>query len=161
MGGVGFQQLFILVFLYIALRFQQQVTRERPNGLPQALLLLYATYAVLILITVRIIFRLVEYAQGLDTSIPNHEIYQYIFDSLPMLLALVIFNVIHPGRIMPGKESDFPSRKERKNYLKENTAGNSLHALPTYHPTGFASVPDQIPLQPKPYDAISSYGRDR
>jgi hypothetical protein len=31
-----------------------------------------------------------------------------------MLCSLVILNVIHPGRIMPGKESDLPSRKERK-----------------------------------------------
>jgi hypothetical protein len=31
-----------------------------------------------------------------------------------MLLALVALNVIHPGRIMPGKESDMPSRKARK-----------------------------------------------
>lgn len=31
-----------------------------------------------------------------------------------MLLASVLFNVVHPGRIMQGKESDIPSRKERK-----------------------------------------------
>lgn len=52
MGGVGFQQFFILIFLYIAFRFQQQVKKENPNKLSQALLLLYAEYAVLILITV-------------------------------------------------------------------------------------------------------------
>lgn len=52
MGGVGFQQFFVLVFLYIAFRFQQQVKRENPARLSQALLLLYAEYAVLILITV-------------------------------------------------------------------------------------------------------------
>lgn len=63
---------------------------------------------------VRIIFRLVEYSDGLDSSIPNHEAYQYCLDSLPMLVALVLFNIYHPGKIMPGKASDFPSRKERK-----------------------------------------------
>ena len=62
----------------------------------------------------RIIFRLVEYAQGLTSSIPNHEAYQYCLDSLPMLAALVMFNIVHPGRIMSGKESDIPSRKQRK-----------------------------------------------
>lgn len=62
----------------------------------------------------RIIFRLCEYAQGFKSSIPTHEAYQYCLDSLPMLCALVILNVIHPGRIMPGKASDLPSRKERK-----------------------------------------------
>lgn len=31
-----------------------------------------------------------------------------------MLTALVLLNVVHPGNVMPGKESDLPSRKERK-----------------------------------------------
>ena len=38
----------------------------------------------------------------------------YCLDSLPMLTALVLLNVVHPGNVMPGKESDLPSRKERK-----------------------------------------------
>ncbi|KAL8796587.1 MAG: hypothetical protein Q9182_007332 [Xanthomendoza sp. 2 TL-2023] len=117
MAGVGFQQLFVLVFFYIAFRFQQQIKKEQPSRLPQALALLYTQYAALLLITIRIIFRLIEYSKGLDSTIPNHEAYQYIFDTLPMFIALILFNVIHPGRIMPGAESDFPSRKERKNYF--------------------------------------------
>ena len=35
-----------------------------------------------------------------------------------MLIALIIFNIIHPGKIMAGKENDFPSRKERKNMVQ-------------------------------------------
>jgi hypothetical protein len=62
----------------------------------------------------RIIFRLCEYAQGIQSKIPNHEAYQYCLDSLPMLAALIVLNVSHPGRVMPGKESSLPSRKERK-----------------------------------------------
>ena len=31
-----------------------------------------------------------------------------------MLLAFVLLNIVHPGRIMKGKEADLPSRKERK-----------------------------------------------
>lgn len=62
----------------------------------------------------RIIFRLIEYAQGFKSGVPIHEAFQYCLDSLPMLIALVILNVFHPGRIMPGKESELPSRKQRK-----------------------------------------------
>jgi hypothetical protein len=35
-----------------------------------------------------------------------------------MLLALVALNIIHPGRIMPGNESDMPSRKARKSGVR-------------------------------------------
>ena len=66
----------------------------------------------------RIIFRLVEYSDGLESTIPSHEAYQYCLDSLPMLLALVLLNVVHPGRLMSGKESDMPSRKQRKSGLR-------------------------------------------
>lgn len=62
----------------------------------------------------RIVFRLCEYSSGLNSKIPNHEAYQYCLDSVPMLLAFILLNVVHPGRIMRGKASDIPSRKERK-----------------------------------------------
>ncbi|KFY02917.1 hypothetical protein V490_00365 [Pseudogymnoascus sp. VKM F-3557] len=117
MGGVGFQQLCILVFLSFAVQFHRTILnqiREDVKGASSALPLLYAIYAVLALITMRIVFRLCEYAQGFHSNIPTHETYQYCLDSVPMLCSLVILNVIHPGRIMPGKESDLPSRKERK-----------------------------------------------
>lgn len=38
----------------------------------------------------------------------------YCLDSLPMLAALVLLNLVHPGVVMPGKECDMPGRKERK-----------------------------------------------
>jgi hypothetical protein len=50
-----------------------------------------------------------------------------------MLVALVLFNVFHPGAIMPGKASDFPSRKERKVWKKQSKAkdmGGSHTLLP-------------------------------
>jgi hypothetical protein len=55
-----------------------------------------------------------EYAQGLDSTIPIHEAYQYCLDSLPMLLALWVFNLYHPGQVMPGRESEMPSLKQRR-----------------------------------------------
>ncbi|KAL8658486.1 MAG: hypothetical protein Q9202_007549 [Teloschistes flavicans] len=159
MGGVGFQEFFVLVFCYIAFRFSQQLKRENPTRLSQAQLLLYAQYAVLVLITVRIVFRLIEYASGLDSSIPNHEAYQYVFDTLPMLFALVVYNAIHPGRIMPGQESDFPSRKDRKNYfLTGNNSENSSQMLPITAPTASATMPEATAFQPQKQDAVPSYG---
>ncbi|KAL7916612.1 RTA1 like domain-containing protein [Trichoderma velutinum] len=117
MGGVALQQFFILVFLVYAIKFHRTIlgqVRQGVEGVSSAFPLLYAIYIVLMLITMRIIFRLCEYSQGFKSNIPDHEAYQYCLDSVPMLFALVILNVIHPGRIMPGKESDIPSRQERK-----------------------------------------------
>ena len=120
MGGIGFQQLCILLFLALAVRFhlklrQQPPSRQRSTGL----LLLYIEYAVVLLITVRIIFRLNEYAKGFKSTIPMHEAYQFVLDSTLMWIASVLFNIFHPGRLMPGRESNLPSRKERKSLKKE------------------------------------------
>ena len=161
MAGVGFQQLFVLVFFGVAFTFQRTVSREGSRK-PGVMRLLYVEYAVLILITVsslphpsysgnmsliccfyqmRIIFRLVEYSSGFKSSIPDHEAYQYCLDSLPMFTALVLFNIFHPGRIMPGKESDLPSRKERKlqGNVKSSEGGgaDSLFQLNTFKDAGY------------------------
>lgn len=51
-----------------------------------------------------------------------------------MLIALALFNIVHPGRIMPGKQGDFPSRKERKLMGKNGGAGGAgggIGLLPT------------------------------
>lgn len=120
MGGIGFQQLCIFGFLALAVRLHMHLRQQSPS--PQrktAFTLLYVQYTVVLLITLRIIFRLIEYSNGLTSTIPQHEAYQYILDSLPMLVALVLFNFFHPGRLMPGKESNMPSRKQRKALRKQ------------------------------------------
>jgi len=82
MGGIGFQQLCIFFFLFLAIRLHRGVlalptSPERRN----AILLLYVNYAAVLLITVRIIFRLIEYSAGIESAIPRQEAYQYVFDS--------------------------------------------------------------------------------
>lgn len=112
MAGLGFQQACIFLFLGLAIRFHLTVKRESNNS--RALMLLYAQYLILLLITVRIIFRLMEYSSGLKSGISNHEVYQYTLDSVPMAIALYIINVFHPGRFMAGKEGDLPSKSQRR-----------------------------------------------
>lgn len=75
-----------------------------------------------------------------------------------MFLALAVFNVVHPGRIMSGKESDFPSRKERKNYFKAGSPGNSLDLLPKTEPVGSASMPGHVGFQPEMQNAVPNTG---
>jgi hypothetical protein len=120
----------------LAVTFQRRITWETSegDGRIRALRLLYVLYGVLFFITVRIIFRLIEYSHGINSSIPNHEVFMYVFDSTPMLFATLLFNIVHPGKYMPGKESDLPSRKEYKREKKQrkemvNSNGHNEHEL--------------------------------
>ena len=185
MGGVGLQQFFICCFIGLAIRFQRQMKRDAPaTDQRRALRMLYILYAVLTLITVsitlptaisnrqnvytdsqvRIIFRLVEYSKGYSSGIPVHEAYQYVLDSTLMFIALVLFNIVHPGRIMPGKESDFPSRKQRKVIGKKNVRGRMADALPVYefnnngHMVEPAAEAEKNPTYPKTDETTVTYG---
>lgn len=66
----------------------------------------------------RIIYRLVEYAAGTSNSnpLPNHEVYMYVLDALPMCIAIYLVSITHPGQSLVGPESEFPklTRKQKK-----------------------------------------------
>jgi hypothetical protein len=131
MAGIGLQELFILIFASISIKFHlimrqheksladtsNQILDGRPRNWKW---LLYAVYSSLVLITIRVIFRMVEFAKGLepeDNPIPFHEAYFMALDALPVLAACVLMNVVHPGRILKGEGSEFPkgpTRKEKK-----------------------------------------------
>lgn len=130
MGGIGFQEACILLFTAIALKFffvmknqeraritGTQVLDGRPTSWRP---LLFTLFTSLILITIRIIFRMIEFAAGDDPDknpIPYTEAYLLALDALPMLLCVVLLNLIHPGRTLQGENSEFPkgpTRKEKK-----------------------------------------------
>ncbi|KAL2851171.1 hypothetical protein BJY01DRAFT_245107 [Aspergillus pseudoustus] len=68
----------------------------------------------------RVIFRIIEFAgdnmSKLSRTIDNHEVLEYIFDSMPMFFALIIFNVAHPGKILVGPDAEWPKviKEEKK-----------------------------------------------
>jgi len=150
MGGIGFQQLCIFAFLALATRLHLHLRRQSADTEERrtAFRLLYVEYAVVILITVRIIFRLIEYSSGINSSIPQHEVYQYVFDSTLMLFALVAFNVFHPGFMMPGNEANMPKRKARKALKRQGqtVSGRAAEYVALDEPKGVASQegPDDV-----------------
>ncbi|KAL2848717.1 RTA1 like protein-domain-containing protein [Aspergillus pseudodeflectus] len=138
MGGIGLQEFFILVFTGLFIHLQRKIGEmERashlnsdPNfaekihrGAMPWRWLFYAIYAALFLITVRIAFRLAQYARGTDVDNPavRYEWFEYVWDAAPMFIALVVLNVAHPGRVLTGDGSEFPrvSRAEKKRLKRE------------------------------------------
>jgi hypothetical protein len=58
---------------------------------------------------------------SLNNPILTHEFYAYVLDALPMILAALLLNIVHPGVVLKGPESEFPhvSRKEKKMLKQE------------------------------------------
>jgi hypothetical protein len=70
MGGVGIQQCFILVFSFFAVKFHRTILQQARQGAEEVLKavpLLYAVYAVLILITVRVALSIFSFANILQS----------------------------------------------------------------------------------------------
>jgi hypothetical protein len=113
MGGIGVQELFILIFVALAIQFQRQVNRIQGVLRNEPFRpLLYTLYACLALITMRIIYRLIEFSSGVYSTLPMHEAPFYTLEALPMFIACLVLNIWHPGRFLVGPESEFP-RKTR------------------------------------------------
>ncbi|KAJ7641317.1 RTA1 like protein-domain-containing protein [Roridomyces roridus] len=111
MGGIGLQQLFILGFTGLVVRFHYKMRLLDSGDAWKTPL--YLVYASLSLITVRIIYRLIEFSSGLYSPLTMHEAPLYTLEALPMFAALVVWNLYHPGRVLVGEESEFP-KKEKK-----------------------------------------------
>ncbi|CAI7663034.1 unnamed protein product [Penicillium glandicola] len=116
MGGIGLQEFFILCFLVLAVQFHRSMLKlERAGHLAVEKKnwrrLLYALYGSLIAITVRVIYRLVEFSAGYSESnpIPYHEWYMYVFDGIPIALAIIIWNFAPPGAVLQGPDAEIPS----------------------------------------------------
>ncbi|KAH6677554.1 RTA1 domain protein [Halenospora varia] len=118
-AGIALQEVFILGFTGMAIRFHWMMANghgnpERGNGWKR---LVFTTYASLAFITIRICFRLAEFASGkVDTVLTTKEVYFYVFEATPMFFALLVWNITHPGSILRGPEADFPkmTRAQKK-----------------------------------------------
>ncbi|KAF1977640.1 hypothetical protein BU23DRAFT_587593 [Bimuria novae-zelandiae CBS 107.79] len=149
MSGVGVQQLFILLFFTLIVRFQIEVQRFEARGTESLgkrwQWVTYALYAALVLITMRIIFRLVEFAAGTEVSnpLPYHEKYALALDAFPMTLAILILAVVHPALALKGPESEFPSRKQRKAEKKKVKAAKKAEKMEKKMERKMAKKPQQ------------------
>jgi hypothetical protein len=60
------------------------------------------------------LFRLIEFSAGKTASnpLPFHESYFYALEAVPMIFAILLFNVTHPGTILFGQDSEVPSLRQ-------------------------------------------------
>lgn len=140
MAGIGVQLFFVVLFVVATVLFILRLERLMKAGLLKgrhnpasvrylvwsvlaviALIVVSAHYPCgldirLIITQVRIVFRFVEFSGGVsaDNPILSNEAYQLGLDALPMLIALLIMNAVHPGKVLKGPESSFPRTWPRR-----------------------------------------------
>ncbi|KAF2491019.1 RTA1 like protein [Lophium mytilinum] len=102
-AGLSTQVGTFVWFLAIVWRFSVLTKRGGlvVDGAPEGWLkVLWAIYASSALILVRCVYRVIEFALGIDGYPFTHEWVFYVFESLPMLPAISVFCVYHPARYL-------------------------------------------------------------
>ncbi|KAK4150640.1 hypothetical protein C8A00DRAFT_46028 [Chaetomidium leptoderma] len=124
MAGIGVQLLFVVLFAARLMKVGMLEIRCDPARIRP---LVWSVLAVITLIVVRIVFRFIKFSGGVSAS--NHilanEAYQLALDALPMLVAIIIINAMHPGKVLKGPESSFPGIWPQRWKLKSRSGSES------------------------------------
>ncbi|KAL2669987.1 hypothetical protein Neosp_014866 [[Neocosmospora] mangrovei] len=108
-GGLVVQIIFFSLFMIVTCLFHFRI-RKNPTARAESIntrweLFLVILYITSILILIRSLFRLVEYAMGHDSELQSKEVYIYVLDAAPMLIASTLFNIFHPSKyLVAGKQ---------------------------------------------------------
>jgi len=107
-AGLVLQILFFGLFVGTSILFHRRLALSPTSASLRApwQKYLWALYAASLLIFIRSIFRIFEFAGGHDGTLMSSEVYIYVFDAVLMLGVMVVFNVVHPGEIIGRRKGD-------------------------------------------------------
>jgi hypothetical protein len=107
-GGLMVQVISFGFFMLVALLFHRRLAAQPTTASQQVpwRRCLYTLYATSLLILIRSVFRVVEFATGFDGPVQSSEAYIYVFDATLIFLVCVIFNVSHPAAILKAKRGN-------------------------------------------------------
>lgn len=104
-AGVAVQLLGYLIFMSIFITFWFRTARNPPEGYAHFRPLMIATLLSSWLIILRSIYRVAELASGWTGTVATKEWALYVFDATFVFVAVLILNIVHPGRYLPKKFS--------------------------------------------------------
>ncbi|KAK9722834.1 hypothetical protein K7432_002373 [Basidiobolus ranarum] len=104
--GLGLALVSLLTFSIITFYVQRTshfTFRLLENGQKNVTgwrILYWPIWINIVALLIRSVYRVAEFAQGFQGYLISHEVYFYIFDSLMMLIAIVAYVIIPPGRYL-------------------------------------------------------------
>lgn len=110
--------LFIITSIVFEVRMRRSPTSESFDERINWMSRLRTLYAVSALILIRSVFRVVEYAAGNDGYPLTHEWMLYVFDSVLMIISMLIWAIWHPGTL----QQHIPPKEETVTTLTEDPA---------------------------------------
>ncbi|KAF3047758.1 hypothetical protein E8E12_011616 [Didymella heteroderae] len=102
--GLGIQVAFFAFFIVVTIVFHLRIarnptTKSLTTATPWSKFI-WILYLASVLIMVRSVFRMAEYAQGNNGSLLQKEAYVYVLDATLMFVVAAVFAVYHPGDVL-------------------------------------------------------------
>jgi hypothetical protein len=122
--------IFCLQLFYFDYR-----TRKSPPAFPSGGLcqkgwrqFLYIIYLSSSLVLIRQIYRVIEFSQGFTGYLAVHEVYFYVFDTLPIFAATAIYAIFFPGNgyLPQNRTGTFATLEENDQNLTEKNYKNGI-----------------------------------
>ena len=100
LAGLAFQvfSFFLFIVVFVAFVFKSRRATSRNFKVFAA-----ATFVAALAVYLRTIFRLAETAEGLMENLSTHEVYFGCLEFLPIVVAVYIFLLYHPGKWLGSK----------------------------------------------------------
>lgn len=113
-AGIVFQLVSVTVFVVCAADFVRRTMRRRllVRLAGSVGVLLGAMVLSVLCVYVRSIYRTVELSQGWKGFLIIREKYFVALDGAMMVVAVVVFNVLHPGWLLPSREKALVLERE-------------------------------------------------
>jgi uncharacterized membrane protein YsdA (DUF1294 family) len=100
------QSLLFGAFGLLAAMFQYRA--QKTNVLSKKLrTVLFVLYVSATIVTIRCIYRIVEYVEGWEGTVYRNEAFFWVFEASIMLVNTVLLNIWHPGKRLPSSNSVF------------------------------------------------------
>jgi hypothetical protein len=122
LAGLAFQSFAFLIFLVLLGFFIRSLVKDQAIGAgmggkrPFIISLVIAS----LLIFLRILFRLAETAQGVFGYLMEHEVFFGVLEFAPIMVAIWILAIWHPGKWMAPNRSAVRGHGEHKNRMRKD-----------------------------------------
>lgn len=104
-AGLLLQIILFIGFLAVAIRFHRNV--RKANLVGRWTVVLPVLYTSAACISIRCLYRSVEYWMGTTGPIYRNEVYFHIFEATLMLINVTVLNIWHPTRFLPKTDKIF------------------------------------------------------
>jgi len=136
-AGICWQMFSMSIYVLLVIIYMFQISKANVKQTRSMKIFLSGMCVVTLMIFIRCIYRTVELLGGWSGYIITHEVYFACLDGLPMVIALIAFNIFHPGRYIKNDNRNNAMNTVSEAKMNDNS-NNAVRTVPEAKTNGIA-----------------------